>query len=71
MHATAPSHAPAPYPTEAELDAVLVEFGNDPRAAIKALLVDLDMLARDAEATTSRGFVRGGAPVPRQRRHTP
>jgi hypothetical protein len=56
------------YPSEAELDAVLAEFNHDPRAAIRALLVDLDMLARDVQAVTSRGYVRGRTPALRQRR---
>jgi hypothetical protein len=59
MPDSAPREPPAPFPSEAEIDAVLAEFGHDPRAAIRALLRDLDMLARDAEASTSRGYVRG------------
>lgn len=39
------------------IDAVLAEFNGDYRAAIKALLHDIDVLARDAE-NVSRGFVR-------------
>ncbi len=42
-----------------EVDAVLAEFSGDSRVAIAALLHDLDLLARDAAATTSRGYVRG------------
>lgn len=45
---------------EAEIDAVLAaESGGDARAAIRALLHDLTVLAADAEASTSRGYVRG------------
>ena len=44
---------------DAEVEAVLAEFGGDARAAIRALLHDLAVLAADAEASTSRGFVRG------------
>lgn len=46
-------------PRPLEVDAVLAEFGGDARAAIAALLHDLDLLARDAASTTSRGYVRG------------
>ncbi len=46
-------------PRPLEVDAVLAEFGGDAREAIAALLHDLDLLARDAAATTSRGYVRG------------
>jgi hypothetical protein len=42
-----------------EVDAVLVKFNGDARAAIAALLHDLRTLALDAEASTSRGYVRG------------
>ena len=45
--------------TEEDVDAVLEEFGGDHRAAIRALLHDLDVLARDHAATVSHGFVRG------------
>ncbi|WP_166652325.1 hypothetical protein [Enterovirga rhinocerotis] len=41
------------------MDAVLEEFQGDPRAAIRALLHDVDALARDHVATVSLGFVRG------------
>ena len=46
-------------PRPLEVDAVLAEFDGDARAAIAALLHDLDVLARDASVTTSRGYVRG------------
>ena len=45
--------------TEADVDAVLAEFEGDARAAIRALLDDIDTLARDHVATVSLGFVRG------------
>jgi len=45
--------------TEVEIDAVLAEFGGDPRAAIRALLHDLTLIIRDSQAAVSRGFVRG------------
>jgi hypothetical protein len=44
---------------QADVDAVLAEFAGDHRAAIAALLHDLQVLARDAEASTSWGYVRG------------
>ena len=50
---------PDPWPTEADVDAVLAEFGHDPRAAIRALLHDLVVLAGDYEKSVSKGFVRG------------
>lgn len=67
------SAIPAPgdrFPGEGDIDAVLAEFGGDARAAIRALLADLDTLARDAEAgaaTTSRGYVRGRFGTPPRR----
>lgn len=50
------------FPTEADVDAVLHEFGGNARAAIGALLHDLAVLAGDYEADVSYGFVRGGVP---------
>jgi|1186.fasta_scaffold66639_1 hypothetical protein len=49
---------PDPFPTEADVDAVLEEFGGNPRAAIRALLHDLAALAADYEASVSKGYVR-------------
>ena len=46
-------------PTEAEIDAVVAELGGDLRAAIRALLHDLAVLALDRALTVSRGYVRG------------
>ncbi len=51
-----------PFPTEADVDAVIYEFKGDLREAIRALLHDLAVLAGDYEADVSRGFVRGGIP---------
>lgn len=51
-----------PFPTEADIDAVMYEFKGDAREAIRALLQDLAVLAGDYEADVSRGFVRGGIP---------
>jgi hypothetical protein len=45
--------------TDEDIDDIIAEFGGDPRAAIRALLHDLTQLALDAEATVSRGYVRG------------
>ena len=42
-----------------EIDAIIAEFGGDPRAAIRALLHDLTELALDSEAAVSRGYVLG------------
>jgi hypothetical protein len=50
------------YPTDADVDAVIAEFDGDPRATVRALLHDLDLLARDYEAKVSRGYVRGTLP---------
>jgi len=46
-------------PTEADVDAILEEFGGDARKAIRALLHDLLVLAADYETSVSKGFVRG------------
>ncbi len=46
-------------PPDDEVEAVLAEFGGDPRAAIRALLDDMEALARDADRQVSRGYVRG------------
>jgi len=48
-----------PYPTEADIDAVLEDFSGEPRAAIRALLHDLAVLAGDYESSVSKGYVRG------------
>jgi hypothetical protein len=45
--------------TDEEIDALIAEFAGDPRLAIRALLHDLTELARDSEASVSRGYVRG------------
>ena len=47
-----------PFPTERDIEALLEEFGGDPRAAIRALLHDLDALASDYEAAVSKGYIR-------------
>ena len=45
--------------TDDEIDAIIQECGGDPREAIRALLHDLAALAIDADASVSRGYVRG------------
>lgn len=45
--------------SEEEIDDLLWEFGGDYRAAIRALLHDLTMLANDHAGRVSRGYVRG------------
>ena len=45
--------------SDQEVDDILQEFGHDPREAIRALLADLDSLARDHGQSVSFGFVRG------------
>lgn len=47
-----------PFPTERDVETLLEEFGGDPRAAIRALLHDLDALASDYEAVVSKGYIR-------------
>ena len=51
-----------PFPTEADVDAVLAEFDGNARAAVRALLHDIAVLASDFEASVSHGFVRGAVP---------
>ena len=45
--------------TEEEIDAIVAEFGGDPRQAIRSLLHDLTQIALDSEAAVSRGYARG------------
>jgi hypothetical protein len=54
-----PKMSPDTDATEMEIDAVLAEFGGDPRAAVGALLHDLTLIIEDAQASVSRGYVRG------------
>lgn len=51
-----------PTITDADVDEVLAEFAGDHREAIRALLHDLDTLARDADRLVSHGYVRGRQP---------
>ena len=50
---------PETYPEEADVEAVIEEFGGDARAALRAVLHDLAVLAADNENCVSKGFVRG------------
>jgi hypothetical protein len=45
--------------TEADIDAVLAEFGGDARLAIRGLLEDIATLALDRARQTSLGYMRG------------
>jgi hypothetical protein len=45
--------------SEEEIDAVLYEARGDAREAIRMLLRDMTVMAMDADAATSRGFVMG------------
>jgi hypothetical protein len=56
------SCTPSPFPTEADVDAILAEFGGNAREATRALLHDISILAQDYEVAVSRGFVRGDVP---------
>ena len=47
---------------ESEIDALLIEFG-DPRAVLRAVLHDFDLIVSDYEALISGGFVRRPPPV--------
>lgn len=49
-----------PFPSAADVDAVLQEFDGDHRAAIAALLHDVAALAADYSLSISRGYVRRG-----------
>lgn len=55
--------------SEAEVEVVLAEFAGDARAAMRALLHDIAVLAEDFEASVSRGYVRGE--IPARARPTP
>lgn len=56
------TRSPEPFPSDADVDEVIEEFDGDLRAAIKALLHDLDVVCLDFETSVSRGYVRGGVP---------
>lgn len=61
-----PTETPA-YPTDVDVDAIVAEFKGDARAAIKALLADLDALARDRNSSVSFGYVYGRLAVVRSK----
>lgn len=48
-----------PPVTDEEVDAVIQESEGDVRKAIRALLHDLAVMAMDADAAASKGFLRG------------
>lgn len=48
--------------TDEEIDAVFYEARGDAREAIRMVLHDLAVLARDADRLVSHGYVRGRAP---------
>lgn len=57
-----PKHDPEPdpfEPTEDEVRAVIEETDGDAVKAVRALLRDLAVMAADADAAASRGFLRG------------
>ena len=45
--------------SDQEVDAVLEEAGGNSREAIRMVLRDLAVMAADADAAVSRGFLRG------------
>ena len=47
---------PETYPEEADVEAVIEEFGGDARAALRAVLHDLAVLAADYESYVSKGL---------------
>lgn len=58
----APKQDPEPdpfEPTEDEVRAVIEEADGDAVKAVRALLRDLAVMAADADAAASRGFLRG------------
>jgi hypothetical protein len=62
MTAAEPQRPPEqdPFAVSAEeVDAVLEEAGGNSREAIRMLLRDLAVMAADADAATSRGFLYG------------
>ena len=56
------------FPTDADVDEVIEEFGGDARQAVRALLHDLAVLAADYDASVSWGYVRGVMPWSTMRR---
>ena len=58
----APKQEPEPdpfEPTEEEVRDAIEEAGGDAVKAVRALLRDLAVMAADADAAASRGFLRG------------
>lgn len=68
--ATAWKEEPAEDPlavSNDEIAAVIAEAGGDPLEAIRMLLRDLAVTAADADAASSRGFLRGRFSAGRRR----
>jgi hypothetical protein len=66
----APNQEPGEDPlavTDDEIDAVIYEAKGDAREAIRMLLRDLAVMAMDADAATSRGFLQGRFSAGRRR----
>lgn len=61
-----PDQTPS-YPSGADVEAVIAEANGDAREAVRMLLIDLDALARDRNASVSRGYVYGRLAVVRGR----
>ena len=61
------SAEPEPSRANSEVDALLAEFDGDARAAIAALLHDLNVLAADRASNVSLGYVRGRGLLRRSR----
>lgn len=62
MAAAEASRPPEPDPfavSDEEVDTVLEEACGDSREAIRMVLRDLAVMAADADAASSRGFLRG------------
>lgn len=65
-----PVEQPAEDPlavSEEDIDAILYEAKDDVRDAIRMLLRDLAVMALDADAATSRGFLKGKFSTGRRR----
>lgn len=50
---------PTPTIGDQEVEEAVAEAGGDPREAVRMLLHDLAVMASDADAASSRGFLRG------------
>lgn len=59
VEASRPPEPDAFAVSDEEVDAVLEEVGGDSWEAIRMVLRDLAVMAADADAASSRGFLRG------------